>query len=787
MVPRVRRYSIAVLLTSLALALGLLGQRSLGTAATYSFFLGAVMLSSWVSGLGPGLVATLLGTVAADYFLVPPIYTITFDPSRLVQLSTFVAIAVLISSLNDARRRAIDALAAEGARLDHRVAERTAELAAANDHLRAEMERRNQSERHFRGLIDAAPDAILVIDNDGRVAKINDEAERMFGYARHELIGQDVETIIPERFRAAHHAKRQRYQDAPTTRTIAGALTATRADGTEFPVEIRIGPLDTQGTRSIVGIVRDITQRQRLQEVQQQLVHDLGERVKELTALHVTGRLLNEPGSARELLARLVLQLPAAWQYPAITDARIAVGDIDVRTDRFEATPWMQRAEFQTSEGPRGVIEVVYHESRPAAAEGPFLAEERSLIQSLASMLQAYFERVGAERDRINLARAEAGRLHAEQDNAAKDQFLATLSHELRSPLNVMLGWTQMLRAGHMSADAIARGFEVLERSVRLQTKLIDDLLDVSRIITGKLRIERTRVDLTALTGAVVDAARLDARAKGVELSARIEPGLFLEADAQRIQQVMVNLLNNALKFTPEHGSIHVAVERIDGAARIAVQDTGIGMSSALLTRVFGRFQQGDSSTTRTHGGLGLGLAIVKHLVERHGGEIVASSAGEGRGSTLTITLPLLADATLSAVTSRSLTPDRLLLSGVRVLVVDDETDTRMTLAAILEQFGAEATAVGSAREALDEIGRRRPHVLLSDVAMPNENGYALIRRIRTTINADSLPAAAVSAYVDGDSRAQALDAGFQTYLSKPIEPALLATTVATLIHRETA
>jgi PAS domain S-box-containing protein len=785
-VPRVRRYSIAVLLTSLALALGLLGQRSLGTAATYSFFLGAVMLSSWVSGLGPGLVATLLGTVAADYFLVAPIYTITLDPSRLVQLSTFVAIAVLISSLNDARRRAIDTLAAEGARLDQRVTERTAELAAANDHLRAEMERRDQSERHFRGLIDAAPDAILVINNDGRVAKINDEAERMFGYARHELIGQDVETIIPERFRAAHHAQRERYQDAPTTRTIAGALAAKRADGTEFPVEIRIGPLDAPGTRSIVGIVRDITQRQRLQELQQQLVHDLGERVKELTALHVTGRLLNEPGSAREVLARMVQQLPAAWQYPAITDARITVGDIDVRTAGFETTPWMQRAEFQTSEGQRGVIEVVYHESRPAAAEGPFLAEERNLIQSLASMLQAYFERVDAERDRINLARAEAGRLHAEQDNAAKDQFLATLSHELRSPLNVMLGWTQMLRAGHMSADAIARGFEVLERSVRLQSKLIDDLLDVSRIITGKLRIETTRVDLTALTGAVVDAARLNARAKGVELSASIEPGLFLEADSQRIQQVMVNLLNNALKFTPEHGSIHIAVERIDGAARIAVRDTGIGMSPALLTRVFGRFQQGDSSTTRTHGGLGLGLAIVKHLVERHGGRIVASSAGEGRGSTFTTTLPLLADATLSAATAPSLTPDRSLLSGVRVLVVDDEADTRMTLAAILEQFGAEATAVGSAREALDEIGRSLPHVLLSDVAMPNENGYALIRRIRTTMNADSLPAAAVSAYVDGDSRAQALDAGFQTYLSKPIEPALLATTVATLIHRAT-
>jgi signal transduction histidine kinase len=482
----------------------------------------------------------------------------------------------------------------------------------------------------------------------------------------------------------------------------------------------------------------------------------------------------------------MVRQLPDAWQYPAITDARITAGDIDVRTDGFEVTPWIQRAEFQTAERQRGAIEVVYHESRAAAAEGPFLAEERNLIQSLASMLQAYFERVHAETDRINLARAEAGRLHAEEDNAAKDQFLATLSHELRSPLNVMLGWTQMLRSGHMNADVIARGFDVLERSVGLQSKLIDDLLDVSRIITGKLRIEKTRVDLAAVAGVVVDAARLNARAKGVELSARIEPGLFLEADSQRIQQVIANLLNNALKFTPEHGFIHVAVERIDGSARIAVQDTGIGMSAALLTRVFGRFQQGDSSTTRTHGGLGLGLAIVKHLVERHEGQIVASSAGEGRGSTFTIRLPLLADAALPEVASGSLAADRSLLSGVRVLVVDDEADTRMTMRAILEQFGAEATVVGSAREALDEIGRSLPNVLLSDVAMPNENGYALIRRIRATIDADSLPAAAVSAYVDGDSRAQALDAGFQTYLSKPIEPAVLATTVATLIHRGT-
>jgi PAS domain S-box-containing protein len=199
------------------------------------------MLTSWISGLRPGLIATLLGTVAADFFLIPPIHTITFDSSRLVQLSTFVAIAVLISSLNGARRRALAALAAESARLDQRVTQRTAELAAANESLRAEIERRAQSERNFRGLIDAAPDAILVIDNAGRVVKMNDEAERMFGYTRAQLIGQDIETIVPERFHDAYHASRRQYQEAPAPPTIAAELTAKRADGTEFPVEIRIG------------------------------------------------------------------------------------------------------------------------------------------------------------------------------------------------------------------------------------------------------------------------------------------------------------------------------------------------------------------------------------------------------------------------------------------------------------------------------------------------------------------------------------------------------------------
>ena len=768
-----RRYAIAVLLTSLALALGLLGRGNWGTAATYSFFLGAVMLSSWISGLGPGLLSTVLGTVAADYFLIAPLHTLTFDSSRLVQLSAFVGIAVLISSLNAARRRAVAALAIHGTQLENRVRERTAELA--------------QSERNFRGLIDAAPDAILVIDTDGRVVRMNDEAERLFGYTRDALLGRDVEAIIPDRFRAAHHAKRETYGEAPTTRTIAGELAAKRADGTEFPVEIRVSVLDAQGQRSIVGIVRDVTERDRAQQTQGRLVHDLGERVKELTALHATSRLLNEPTSPGEVLARIVELLPVAWQYPDITSARITTEGIDVRTDLFELTPWVQRAAFTTSGGRTGAIEIIYREARPNADEGPFLAEERSLIESLSAMLSAYFERLQAEENRVNLARAEAARLEAEHANSAKDQFLATLSHELRSPLNVMLGWTQMLRSGHVSAERADHGFEILERSVRLQAQLIEDLLDVSRIIAGKLRVEKRRIDLSAIVDAVVDAARPAARAKRVTLTAQIEPSLYMEADPQRLQQVMSNLVTNALKFTLDAGSIDVGVERIEDCAQVVVRDTGIGIASDLLPHIFDRFQQGDSSTTRTHGGLGLGLAIVKHLVEQHGGQVAATSAGSGHGSTFTITLPLLTDVTLTPSADGSSVLDGSLLSGVRVLVVDDEADARITLGTILEQFGAQPTVVASAQDALDSIAHTLPDVLLSDVAMPHENGYALIRRIRTTVNAERLPAAALSAYVDGDSKAQALDAGFQTYLSKPIEPTLLATTIASLLHRADA
>jgi PAS domain S-box-containing protein len=775
-----------VLLTVVALGLGLLGTGMWGAAATYSFFLGAVMLSSWISGRGPGVLATVLGTIAADYFLLAPIHTLTFDLSRVVQLSTFVGIAVLISWLNDSRRRAIAAVGAARSELEDRVTERTAELADANEHLRAEIERRNRSERNFRGLIDAAPDAILLIDSEGRIIKVNDEAERMFGYARDALLGQDVLLIIPDRFKQAHRVKRGRYGASPSARTISGALTAKRADGTEVPVEIRVSPLETGGQLTVVGIVRDVTERQRAQVEQQRLVHDLGERVKELTALHAAGRLLNEPAGPADLLPRIVALLPPAWQYPDITSARITAAGVDARTPEFEPTPWIQRTDFPVAGGQAGAIEVVYREPRPAAPEGPFLPEERNLIESLGAMLRAYFERLQLEEQRIDLARAEAGRRRAQEDNAAKDQFLATLSHELRSPLNVMLGWIQMLRSDHMNAESVARGLDVLDRSVRLQSKLIEDLLDVSRIIAGKLRIEKRRVDLAVVATNAIEAARPAARDKGVALKATITPSLWMNADPQRLQQVVSNLLTNALKFTPEHGSIEVRLERVHDRAQIVVRDSGIGMSKDLLPRIFDRFQQGDSTTTRTHKGLGLGLAIVKHLVEQHGGQITAASDGPGSGSTFTVTFPVLqAAGTLQAGPSSS-GVDRLLLSGIRVLVVDDEADTRATLRALLEQFGARPTVVATADEAFTVICHNPPDVLLSDIAMPGQDGYTLLRRIRASLDAARLPAAALSARVDRESETRAGDVGFQAYLTKPIDPMLLAHALARLVRRGT-
>ena len=387
----------------------------------------------------------------------------------------------------------------------------------------------------------------------------------------------------------------------------------------------------------------------------------------------------------------------------------------------------------------------------------------------------------------------QEARIRAEEANRLKDEFLSTVSHELRTPLNAILGWTWLLVGGKLDEAGARRAVQTIERNARAQSQIIDDLLDVSRIVTGKLRLKVLPVDLTPLIEAAVDAVRPAAQAKGIQLEARVQAQLsragLLRGDPDRLQQVIWNLLTNAVKFTPAGGRVEVLADVADetgGQARIRVTDTGIGIPDAFLRYVFDRFRQADSSTTRKHGGLGLGLSIVRHLVELHGGTVAAESEGEGRGATFIVTLPLSCRSEAPELHPEvrpgrhQATPAGPGLHGLRVLLVDDEPDARDVVSAALEELGAKVDSVPSAADALASLHRRGADVLVADIGMPEEDGYSLIHKIRELEGAlGRLPAIALTAYAGDADRLRALEAGFQIHLPKPIDPGALAEAVA--------
>ncbi len=407
-------------------------------------------------------------------------------------------------------------------------------------------------------------------------------------------------------------------------------------------------------------------------------------------------------------------------------------------------------------------------------------------------------KRLELERERL-LATAQAAQKEAEQANRLKDEFLATASHELRTPLTAVVGWSRMLRAGKLDAENSARALEAIERNATLQTKLIDDLLDVSRIITGKLTLDRRAIEIAHVVSDAVDTVRPAADAKNItiETSFDAEAGPVL-GDANRLQQVVWNLLSNAVKFTPKNGRIEIALQRVNSEVEISVGDSGEGISSEFLPYVFDRFRQGDGKTTRVHSGLGLGLAIVRQLVESHGGTVNAHSAGPGRGATFKLRLPVLSisNVTGARTAARDLTlkTARIIdelgiecppqLEGVRVLVVDDDSDTRQMLKAVLSECLADVITAASAAEAIKEIERRKPDVLVSDLGMPEQDGYELIKKVRSMEFEDKtakIPALALTAYAKAEDRVRALAVGYQVHLSKPVEPAEFVRVVANL------
>ena len=396
------------------------------------------------------------------------------------------------------------------------------------------------------------------------------------------------------------------------------------------------------------------------------------------------------------------------------------------------------------------------------------------------------------ERHADELERVVEERTHELREaNRVKDEFLATLSHELRTPLNSLFGWIHLLREGALDEQTSARALQIIDRNTRSLAEIINDLLEVSRIITGKLKLDVLPIELGPVIEAALEAVRpaIDAKDIDLRLSVEREVGAVL-GDPSRLQQIVWNLLSNAIKFTPNGGRVEVRLEKIGSDARITVSDDGAGISEAFLPYVFDRFRQADSSFARKHGGLGLGLAIVRHLVEIHGGTVHADSPGEGKGSIFAATFPLLESSVSSGARGDANGPlSDGKLEGLRVLIVDDEADARELLSAMLEQRGAQVTAVASAAEAIDCLGRNGllPDVLVSDLGMPNEDGFDLISKVRTLDpeRGGRIPAIALTAYARPEDRARALAAGYEMHMPKPVEPGQLSDALGDLIRQK--
>jgi PAS domain S-box-containing protein len=403
-------------------------------------------------------------------------------------------------------------------------------------------------------------------------------------------------------------------------------------------------------------------------------------------------------------------------------------------------------------------------------------------------------KRVERELDEY-VAKLEGARAEAARASRMKDEFLAMLSHELRTPLNAVYGWARLLRSGQVSGEAATKALDVIMRNAQSQIQLIDDLLETSRIVTGKMRLDLRPLDLRSVIEAAVDAVRPAADAKGIRLRTTLGPrGVAFVGDPDRLQQVTWNLLTNSVKFTPKGGQIGVDLNGGETHVVVTVSDTGQGIGADVLPHIFERFRQGDSTSTRAHGGLGLGLALVRHLVEAHGGTVTAESPGEGQGATFTIRLPLAIplgessdDGAANAGEDRSSAPEpRPSLAGVRVLVVDDDRDSLDLAASILTKAGAETRACSSASDGLAEFKAWRPDVLVSDIQMEAEDGYALIRRVRSLDHTEGgkTPAIALTAYGRMEDRLRTLSAGFTMHVPKPIDPLELTTLVANAAGR---
>ncbi|HYO57461.1 PAS domain S-box protein [Archangium sp.] len=639
-----------------------------------------------------------------------------------------------------------------------------------------------------------AVEAFYMMDAQGRVTYANPAAERMFGWNRQEMLGQVLHYLI-------HHHHPDGRPFPMHACHLGQVLTEGRPlrehedlfihrDGSFLPVSCSNAPILAEGR--IVGaalVVHDISARKRAEQAraeqvrQFQLLADTLPHLAWMSRADGTCEYVNQPwhqytglsmeeslgyGWTRAVHPEDLPRMLEHWQRARETGERY---EAEVRIRRASDGKWrwfLARAQ-------------------------PARAADESVLQWIGACTDIDEQRRAAQERLELLRRVQAAHAAAEEANRLKDDFLATVSHELRTPLTAMLGWLQLLRSGRLSEEKRARALETVERNARAQAQVIEDLLDISRIITGKLRLEPGPLDMKAVVEAALESSRPLADTKGVALELETgEESLPMQGDAGRLQQVVWNLLSNAIKFTPRGGRVTVQLRPLEGTVELRVTDTGMGISPSFLPHLFERFRQEDSSSRRAHGGLGLGLAIVHHLVALHGGHVSAHSPGEGLGTSFVLHLPReprpAAPAPPPAPPDKvdAVPPARSELAGLRLLLVEDEEDTREMLRLLLEGHGAQLRAVSSAVEAFHCLREWRPDLLVSDIGLPGENGYELLQRIRAlpTEEGGLTLAIALTAYARAEDRARALRAGFDMHVPKPVEAAELLAVLAAATER---